>query len=198
MIFLLGSSSFFIFIFKERQLETERKEKEKNSRRLDQTGKDLEESYSYIGEVNRKIDILLDVALGFSGGANVSKKDVKEIFNSMVKAAGFIMKAELSSLRFVDLANNKTRENIIADGKNISIKIEKLTEMKDDINIKKEEDILIVSSPNQIHQIKGYLLLKKYDKKEELNAKNIEILKVLVSQALFLYSLANKKEQANS
>lgn len=192
LIFFLGSSSFIIFIFKERQLDIERREKELKSKRLDQTGKDLVESYSYIGEVNRKMDILLNVALGFSNSTNVNKKEVGEVFNSVVKAAGFIMKADLSSLRFVNLRNGKTEENIIMNGKNISIKNEKLIKMKDDINIKKEDDVLIISSPNQIHQIRGFLLLKKYDGKEEANVKNIEILKVLVSQALFLHSLVNK------
>lgn len=193
LIFFLGSFSFLIFIFKERQLENERKEKEVKNKRLDQTGKDLVESYSYIGEVNRKMDILLNVALGFSSGTDISKKEVKEVFDSVVKATSFIMKAELVSLRFVDMENGKIKQNIILNGKNISIKNEKLTEMKDAISIKKEDGVLIISSPNQIHKTKGYLLLKKYNEKEEANAKNIEILKVLVSQALFLYSLISKK-----
>jgi hypothetical protein len=189
----MGSSSFLIFIFREHQLDEERKEKEIKSRHLDQTGKDLVESYSYIGEVNRKIDILLNIALGFSSSTNINKKEVKEVFDSVVKAASVIMKADSSSLRFVDLKTGKTIESIILNGKNISIKNEKLTEIKDNINIKKESNILIISSPNQIHDVRGYLLLKKYDKKEESNVKNAEILKALVAQALFLYSLVNKK-----
>ncbi len=192
MIFLLGSSSFFIFIFKERQLEAERKEKEMKSKRLDQTGKDLAESYNYIGEVNRKMDILLNIALGFSSGANVHKKEVREVFDSVVKAASFIIKADLASLRFVNTKNGKTQQNIIMNGKNISFGNNDLTEIKGDINIKKDKDVLVVASLNQIRDVRGYLLLKKYDEREESNAKNIEILKVLVSQALFLYSLANK------
>lgn len=197
LIFILGSLSFLTFIFKEHQLEVERREKEIKSRRLDQTGKDLVESYGYIGEVNRKMDIVLNVALGFSSGANVTKREIKEVFDSVVKAASFIMKADLASLRFIDLENGKVRQNVVINGRNISIKNESLTEMKGDINIKKEDGIFIVSSPNQIHKIKGFLLLKKYDEKEELNAKNIEILKVLIAQALFLYSLVNKNDPSN-
>lgn len=193
MIFFLGSFSFLIFIFKERQLEKERREKEIKSKRLDQTGKDLAESYNYIGEVNRKMDILLNIALGFSNGSNINKKEVKDVFDSVVKAASFIIKADLASLRFVNTKNGKTQQNIIMNEKNISIKNKELTEMKGDINIKKEDDMLIVASLNQVRGVRGYLILKKYDEKEESNAKNTEILKVLVSQALFLYSLVNRE-----
>lgn len=195
LIFTVGSLSFLTFIFKEHQLEIEKKEKEMKSRRLDQTGKDLVESYGYIGEVNRKMDIILNVALGFSGGANVTKREVKEVFDSIVKAASFIMKADLASLRFINLESSKVEQNIVINGRNISIKNESLMGMKDNINVKKEDGIFVVSSPNKIHKIKGYLLLKKYDEKEELNAKNIEILKVLIAQSLFLYSLVNKEDK---
>ncbi|MDP1620133.1 MAG: hypothetical protein Q8M12_04000, partial [bacterium] len=51
-IFILGLLGFLFFILKEHQLVVQEKEKKREQRRLQQTARDLIESYSYIGEIN--------------------------------------------------------------------------------------------------------------------------------------------------
>lgn len=187
-IFFMGVVAFLVFIRNEHKLSIQKREKEKEQKRMKQTVKDLVESYSYIGEVNRKMDILMSIALGLSDRSVLNKNSEKEIYESIVSAANFLMKADYSLLRFVDNRNSKNVKEIKLGKKRTYISNEELTEMVDNINVKKQKDCLIVCSNQKIHNIRGYLIICGYDEEEEKNSKNIEILKVFASQALFLYS----------
>jgi len=74
LIFLMGAMAFAIFMKNEKQLIFHKKEKEKDKKKIEQTVKDLVESYSYIGEVNRKMDLLMNTALGLSDRSALSCK----------------------------------------------------------------------------------------------------------------------------
>lgn len=197
MIFLLGLTGVSFFIIKEYQLLIQKKEQEKNLKRLDQTVKDLAESYSYIGEVNRKMDILMQVSLGISDRASLNKKQEKEIYYSILNASNFLMKGDCAFLRFVNIENNKLEKEVkMSEGCPSSVKNSELTEMKEGINIKKDGKFLIIASHQKIRNIKSFLIIYGYSEQEEKSPNNVEILKVLASQALFLYSYSaqiNKK-----
>lgn len=188
IIFLMGVIGFLFFMKNEQKLFLQKKEKEKEQKKMKQTVKDLVESYSYIGEVNRKMDILMSIALGLSDRSSLNKNKEKEIYQSIVSAASFLLKAEYSFLRFVKQTTSKNLKEISLEKKKNPIQNEELTGMKDNINVKKCRDCIIISSPQKISDIKSYLIIYKYDEVEVSNPKNMEILKVFASQALFLYS----------
>jgi hypothetical protein len=195
MIFLMGALAFIVFIKKEQQLIFHKKEKEKDKKRIEQTVKDLVESYSYIGEVNRKIDILMGIALGLSDQTVISKKHEKETYASIVAATNSLLKAESTILRFVEMKNSKTKKEFCSNEKKAEIvKNSELTKIGDNINIKKYSTCLVVSSAQEVRGVKSYLIICGYDREEENSPKNLEILKVFASQALFLYSFAHNKE----
>jgi hypothetical protein len=191
-IFLMGAVAFFVFIKNEQLLIFHRKEKEKDQRKIDQTVKDLVESYSYIGEVNRKMDIIMNIALGLSDRSVLDKKREAEIYDSIIKAANFLMKAECACLRFINSASGKTEKEIVTEGNKTCLASSVLTNFNDDIVMKKIEDWIIISSSQKISSIRSFLIIKRYDREEEKNQKNIEILKVFASQALFLYSYTHE------
>lgn len=197
-IFFMGAMAFAIFIKNEQQLIFHKKEKEKDKRKIEQTVRDLVESYSYIGEVNRKMDILMNTALGFSDKSVLDKKHEKETYQSIVSATSFLLKSNSSSLRFVDMKNLKTKQEFHSENNRPSVKNNILAEIKDDVSVKKYGDCLVISSSQKINNIKSYLLVCGFDEKEESNPKNIEILKVFNSQALFLYSYLHKERQSCS
>ncbi|MFZ2976017.1 MAG: hypothetical protein WA055_05330 [Candidatus Moraniibacteriota bacterium] len=193
LIFFMGAMAFAIFIKNEQQLISHKKEKEKDKKKIEQTVKDLVESYSYIGEVNRKMDLLMNTALGLSDRSTLSKAHEKETYQSIVSATSFLLKSDFASLRFVDMKNIKTKQEFRSENSGQPIKNSALVEMSDNMNVKKDNDCLIVSSNQKINNIKSYLIICGFDEKEESNPKNIEILKVFASQALFLYSYTHNE-----
>jgi hypothetical protein len=190
-IFLLGAIAFLVFIKNELLIIFHKKEKEKDQKKIDQTVKDLVESYSYIGEVNRKMDIIMNIALGISDRSMLNKKKEKEIYESIVNAANFLMKAEGVTLRLLDLGSLRVKKEIRTEGKQQTIKNEELAAIGEETTAKKERNILVIASSQNINNIKGYLIINGYNEREQDNPKNIEILKVFASQAIFFYSYVN-------
>ena len=188
LIFLMGALAFVIFLKNEQQLIFHKKEKEKDEKRIEQTVKDLVESYSYIGEVNRKMDILMNIALGLSDRKVLSQADEKEIYASIVSAANFLLKADLAALRFVDIKSWRIKKEFRSEGSGNLVKNGQLSEIPENVNVKKFGECLVISSPQEIKNIRSYIMICGYDGEEENNPKNLEILKVFASQALFLYS----------
>lgn len=200
LIFMMGAVAFFVFIKNERKIKMQQKEKEKDVRKINQTIKDLVESYSYIGEVNRKMDILMNIALGLSDNSDLSKKKEQEIYRSIVSAANFLMKADRTCLRFIDVESGQTKKEFKISEEKKEYEIppignQDLCKMKEGINIKKNSGCMIISSPQKINSIKSFLIICGYDPEEEKSPKNTEILKVFSSQALFLFSYIQKDSQ---
>lgn len=200
-IFLMGAIGFLFYIKKERQLIFRKKEKEKDQKKIAQTVKDLVESYNYIGEVNRKMDLLMNIALGLTDRSVLNKSKENEIYYSIANAAECLFKAKLAVLRFVDIKKIQTKKEIKGDKiintkktkKENLIKNNKLLAIKKGNTYKKYKNYLIVSSIQKVNNIKSYVIIKDYDKKEERDTKNVEILKVLASQALFVYSFMHSQ-----
>jgi hypothetical protein len=192
-VFIMGAIAFFVFIQNERKINQQKKQKEKDEKRIHQTVKDLVESYSYIGEVNRKMDIVMNIALGLSDGSSLNKKKELEIYKSIVSAANFLMKADCTCLRFMDVTSGKTEKEFVLEEKEETVKNDALMMMEENVNVKKDGSCIIISSSQKINSIKSYLIICGYDPEEESSPKNIEILKVFTSQALFLYSYTQIK-----
>ena len=62
-LFFLSTMLFFLFFIRDRQARLLAKELETRRKESSRLGKELAASYSYIGEVNRKFEILQDVSL---------------------------------------------------------------------------------------------------------------------------------------
>ena len=194
VLFILGSVAFLAFLQNERRIAIQRKEKENAQKKMNQTVKDLVDSYSYIGEVNRKMDILMEVALGLADRSLLDRKKEREVYESIVNAANFLLKADATTLRFVNVKTGKTEQELgLPEKANISVSNEALLDMLENVNVKKEKNYLIISSSQTINQIKGYFIISDYDDSEEKKPKNIEILKLFASQAIFLHAYAEKE-----
>jgi len=193
-IFLLGMFGFLFFILKEHQLAVQQKDKEREQRRLQQTAKDLVESYSYIGEINRKMDILMQIGIGLSERPNLNKAKESEIYKSILDSANFLLKANCSTLRFVNIKTSRTIKEVSSDEKCVIFKNADLLKMGDNVHIKhfKDAEVIVVCSHRIINDIRTYLIINFFDEAQGKDNNNQEILKYLVSQALFLYSYAAK------
>ncbi|MDO8241092.1 MAG: hypothetical protein Q7T51_03900 [Candidatus Moranbacteria bacterium] len=192
-IFVLGMMGFLFFIMKERQLAVQRKEKEREQRRLQQTAKDLVESYSYIGEVNRKMDLLMQIGLGLSERSTMNKTQEKEIYQSIIDSTNFLLKAECSTLRFVNVKTGRIVKDIVFDEKCRPLEegID-FFKMGENIHIKHVRDYIVFCSQKTINDVRSFLIAKAPDEFQSRDNNNQEIIKYLVSQALFLYSYLAK------
>lgn len=196
-IFFLGMIGFLFFILKEHQLAIQKKEKEREQRRLQQTAKDLVESYSYIGEINRKMDILMQIGIGLSERPNLNKAKENEIYQSIIDSANFLLKADCSTLRFVNTKSGKTIKEVNSNEKCNTLKNSDLLTMGENIHIKHMHGSLAVCSHRTINNIKSYLIINSFDELQGKDNNNQEILKYLISQALFLYSYVAKAASQN-
>ncbi len=192
-IFLLGMAGFLFFIAKDHQLAIHHKEKEREQRRLQQTAKDLVESYSYIGEINRKMDMLMHIGLGLSERSTLNEKQEHEIYQAIIDSTTSLLKARCSTIRFVQVDTGRIVKDVVFDEKCRSFKDGiNFFEMEDDIYMKNVEDFMIFRSEKTMNGIKSYLIVKSPDKFLSENNNNQEIIKYLTAQALFLYSYLAK------
>lgn len=187
LIFVLGTFGFLFFMWQDHQIFIQKNEKKKDKKKIDQTIKDLVESYSYIGEVNRKMDILMNISLGLTEKSNLSKNKQTEIYQSIIEAAKFLMKAECAFLRFINTEDSSLEKEIKMAACVCSIKNETMAKIKDSDSSEKILNFLITSSHQRIKNIRCYLIVKDYEEQED---KTNEMLKVLASQALFVFSYA--------
>ena len=185
LIFLLGIAGFLFFMWQDYQLFLQKKEKARDRKKINQTIKDLVDSYSYIGEVNRKMDILMNIALGLTEKTNLTKKKEMEIYDTIMEAAKFLMKADCALLKFIN-TNDKTLEREIRmPGCSCEMKNQDVLEMKNNEGTKKTGKSFVFLSHQEIKNIRCCLIVNGYTDQEE---KTIEMLRVLASQALFVFS----------
>lgn len=191
-LLMLGLIGFSFFMVKKYQLKRSIMEKEKESRRSQQTAKDLVESYSYIGEINRKMDMLMQIGIGLSNHTSLNKQKENELYKSIVEAASFLLKSDCSILLFMDINENKIKKQICFDHNCANFnKGADFLKMEKNVYIKQGEGYIVASSQKTVDGVKSYLISKSFDSFEANDNNNQEILKYLASQALFLYSFSN-------
>lgn len=189
IIFGLGVISFLVLSLKERQLSKSRNEKTKIQKEANKIFKDLKDSYSYIGEINRKLDILKNIALGLPENSLLTPSKEKEIYDSIIEAIRTLAKTSDFSIRFINTASNNVEKEI--KGKRnfyASIKNNMLTNNENTCATEVDRHMLICS-PRSIDNISAWIIIAK--KKNQIS-ENIEILKALASQSLFLFAFSRK------
>lgn len=187
LIFLLGTTGFIFFMWQEHQLSVQKKEKNLDKKKINQTIKDLVESYSYIGEVNRKMDILMNISLGLTEKSNLSKNKEAEIYHTIIDAAKFLMKADCALLKFINMESRSLEKEIKMKNCSCSINKEILMTMQETGGAEKIEKFLVTKSHQKIKNVRCYLIVSDYEEQED---KTMEMLRVLASQALFVFSYA--------
>ncbi|KKQ13981.1 MAG: hypothetical protein US25_C0032G0014 [Candidatus Moranbacteria bacterium GW2011_GWE1_36_7] len=103
VILLLGSIAISIFLFVEKKMKKSQTEKYVFQGQASRMAKDLQHSYSYIGEINRKLDILENIALGYPESSRLSERNEGELYASIMSAVALFGKSDEYSLRFIAL-----------------------------------------------------------------------------------------------
>ncbi len=189
LIFFIGSIGLLIFLWKENQLRFQVREKVKIQKEASRVSKDLAESYSYIAEINRKMDILKNIALGLPETASITPERMKEIYESIMEALLLLGKTDAFFLCVVDIRSGDVEKKFDAHGKKCPV-LDYRELAKRSETVMREGEYVIIRSPRKIKGCLAFIALRK--KNGVLD--DPEIFKALAAQALFLYSV--EREQA--
>jgi hypothetical protein len=199
LIFILGLSGFMIFRFKERQSNLNFREKVKFQKEASQVTKSLNDTYSYIGETNRKLDIMKNISDSLLEISDLSPGKEKKFFDVLMESIYIMVKSKRFIIRFVNTETGttemeiKSRRRIFFKINNLEI-IKKLE--KENKSFTESNYHFIITSPKKIGNIFAAIIISKNNQQQKLE--DPDILKALASQSLFLYYFSKKPKELNN
>lgn len=194
-IFILGMLGFLIFLWKEKQLKSHIAEKSKIQQKMSEISKDLKASYSYIGETNRKLEILKNIALGFPADQSPETSGKEDVYAAITEALKILGKTKKFTIRLVDGIKNNTLKEISGQPDLIfKIKNSELQKMTVH-DYAKNDDYFIFRSHQKIDDVRTYIIIRKERNNQIEDTKLIE---TLATQALYLYALSRKVKTSAS
>lgn len=186
VIFLFGATGYFIYFAKERAVVRHISEKLRLQRERHDMTRDLSDSYSYIGEVNRKMELMMSLVLDLPEAAVLFRKgEKKNVYQSLAKAILLFSKSDSFSLRIIDRGRKKT-EKEIREGNDegcFSMPIETL--LASDQIFREEGGYVIARSPKSIGPYSAYLVFPKTINRHE----DREMFEAFATEGLLLYFL---------
>jgi hypothetical protein len=188
-IFLLGSTGFFLYLWKEKQVQDHVTDKARLEKEATKISRDLMDSYSYIGAINRKLDILKNIALGLPEKSAFTPEKQKEVYDSIVEAISVLGKTDVFILRFVHFESGRV-EKEIQIGKPSFGHVDCRALAGDEKAFHTLGRCHVIRSPKSLGSYGAFIILDSRDGASE----DAEILKALASQALFLFVLEKGKE----
>jgi len=186
IIFLLDLILIYIiyFIFKD-QIKKIKREKEKTEERL-------LDSYKYIGEANRQLNLFDKFINFFSIRQNPAKVKEKKIFNELLKTIiNSVVKSDKGLIRFTEVDKKRTIKEFSysKDGNPFIIRLSnaKIIEKKSNPgDLTDNKKIKIISSDYTNSNIKCVLCYPKKQKEDKENI-DIKLLKNLIKQIHLLF-----------
>lgn len=189
-ILLLGSVGFLIFLILEKKFKKNLTEKNKIQGQVNSMTKDLKHSYSYIGEINRKLDILENIALGYPESSKLTHKSEIEAYNSIMEAIKLFGKSDEFALRFVRLPGYEILKEIKSIPENaLSFSFKG---QEKEMSCFESDEFIVVMSPKQIDNIFSYIVIRKKTVSQKID--DMEIMKTLAAQALFIFVFTRNKK----
>lgn len=187
----LGTLGFTLFSILERRLRKDEQEKVKMIGQMSRTSKDLTHSYSYIGEINRKLDIMMNITLGFPESSDLALKRQGELYDSIMEAIHLFGKSDEFMIRFTNFLTGEILKEIKSN-KNVNINFSQKN-CNPERQVIEDEKLLAVSSPKTMNNIFSCIIIKKKNLKTK-NNDDLETIKVIAMQALSLFMFMRKNK----
>ncbi len=191
LIMLYGVISFSLSVAKEKQILRYVREKLNLEREKHDITKDLSDSYSYIGEANRKIDVLQSLVSKFPDMINTFRDGGgKRLYQAIENECRIFSKSDSFVLRIVDVETHVVKKEI-CEGKVACIDrvpTEKLMTME--CSMIEEGGCTVVRSSENGRPYAAYLI---FPKRGNYHVENVEILKALTAQVLAFFMLEDAR-----
>ncbi|OIP60426.1 MAG: hypothetical protein AUK19_00065 [Candidatus Moranbacteria bacterium CG2_30_45_14] len=187
IILCFGVLAFVLYLAKEKELLKVFREKLHLQRKTNDITKDLSDSYSYIGGMNRKFDIVKNLIFHLpEDTSDALAKEHPETFQSIIQAIQLLSKGESVSLRFVNTKTGQL-EKIIERGPPEKFAFFNAKKLLASGKVFWENpDCAVVRSPREAKNKVVYIIFPKATNQIE----DVEMFKILASQALLLYCVA--------
>ncbi|EKD58531.1 MAG: hypothetical protein ACD_56C00107G0003 [uncultured bacterium] len=190
-ILVLGSIGFVIFLIMEKSLGRHIAEKSLYQKQVNRMSKDLTKSYSYIGEINRKLDILENIALGYPESSELAPENQSDVYESIMGAVQVFGKSDDFSLCFM----RKSDLSVVQEIKSLPESSFDYSAISCEENkcYTETEGYIIIASPKTVEDIFSCILIRK--KQVTHSIEDREMMKTLASQALFIFMFLRQKKQ---
>lgn len=195
MVFLFGAAGFIIYFVKDRALLRHVRDKLLLQREKQDMTRDLSDSYSYIGEVNRKMDLMKDLVLALPEAANLFQEGKKKSpYDDLSRSVLLSSKAETFSLRIVHVPERRLVKEIhqAKNGKCVLVPVGKLVDS--DRLFWEGDGCVFARSPRMIGPYAAYLIFPKTVNRHE----DEEIFQTLATEALLLFFFERAVRQEDS
>ena len=188
VIFAFGTLGLLLYVSKEKAFFRIREEKVNLQKKTNTISKDLSQSYSYIGEMNRKLDIIQDVVFELPKKSSVRKKKHTDIYKPIIDAARVFARTDKITFHIVDVA---AKEMLESYGKSHfkHCTAEYLLKAKKSFWV--EEKCIIARSPQAADGKHAFLVLGK----ETNHVEDMELLQLLASEGLLLAVLTKSSSK---
>jgi len=190
-ILILGSVGFVIFLIMERSLKRHIAEKSLYQKQVNRMSKDLTNSYSYIGEINRKLDILENIALGYPESSDLTTENQSAVFDSILGAVQVFGKSDEFALRFIQKPNFEVVQEIKSFPE-LSLNHSVVT-CEENKCYTETNEFIVITSPKAVEDIFSCIVIRK--KQASHSIEDREMMKTLASQALFIFMFLRQKKQ---
>ncbi len=191
LIFFVGAIGLLLYLWKENQFRFLLREKVKIQKEASRVSKDLADSYSYIAEINRKMEIVKNIALGLPETASVTPERLKEVYESIMEAVALLGKTDAFFLCIVDVRSGDVEKKFDVRGKRCPVlKYRELAKRSE--TVMREGEYVVIRSSRRMRGCLAFITLRKKNGVVE----DPEIFKALASQALFLYSIEQEQSEA--
>ena len=186
LIFCFGTLGFMIYLAKEKTFLRMIREKLHLQKQTSMITRDLTDSYSYIGEMNRKLDIVKDFIFQLPKAAVAFEKKEGDIYASLLQSASQLAKTDRVALCFIH-AKKKTIEQIFEKSpqKSMAAHLDAASLLAEGKLFWEEQDYAVVRSPSQAKGVIAFFVFAK----TKNHIEDSDVYKMLVSQALLLYAL---------
>ncbi|MEI8344156.1 MAG: hypothetical protein WCF93_04365 [Candidatus Moraniibacteriota bacterium] len=192
-ILLLGTMGFVLFGSLEKRQKSDLREKNVMIGQMNRTNKDLAHSYLYIGEINRRLDIISNIVLGFPESSQLTLKKQRELYESIMEAIRLFGKSNDFVIRFTNLNTGEILKEIKSNDR-VTINFPQ-KDCNPEVPILENNQILAIPSPKAMDNVYACIIVKK-DKPQQSKG-DAETMKVLAMQALSLFMLINKKKNGH-
>lgn len=189
LVFLLVFSTglFVLFIFRDYQLQRLKKELEEKRKEASRLGKELSASYSYIGEVNRKFEILQDVSVEIPEILENGKKNGKDVYFDVLHAIQIFSGCRDFVVAFCDADEGKHLTEIFLPSSQLltipkHIDLEEFARDRSRFT-KKSGEYCLVEANGTIGKMHCIAVFHRFS----LRGDAVDLVRPLLMQALFLY-----------
>ncbi len=191
LIFCFGVFGFVVYFTKEKALLRIFREKKQLQNQTNLMTRDLSDSYSYIGEMNRKLDIVKDFIFDLpKTTAGTAGEREEKLYASLLGTVSILAKTDRVVLCFVN-TRKKTIEKIFEKSvkRSLIAHIDPVQLLSEGKFFWEKQDYAVVRSPRQAKGVAAFLIFTK----TKNHIEDSDVFKILVSEGLLLYTLDQER-----